>query len=729
MVLGTAFSAARFVANAALGAPFPLEHERDPDHHARLEPTSFKPPRRLHSRAETSIPGSLPRAEKLGYMNEGELLWTPATKAVARTQVTRFMRFVAQTRGRTFATYDALWRWSVDDLDGFWAGVWEFYGVHSVAPYESVLDSRNMPGAVWFRGSRVNYAEHMLRHERDAAPAEAAFVHSSELRPLAQMTWYELGNAVRLLATRLRELGIVPGDRVVSYMPNVPETAVAMLATTAIGAVWSSAAPEFGARTVTDHFAQIEPKLAFVADGYRFGGKDYDRAPEIRTILAALPTVQHVVWLAYLFPATKPIPVDGAIPFASLQSGPPVDAADFRYEYVAEDHPLWILFSSGTTGLPKAIVHGHVGVLVEHLKSTGLGQDLDASSRSFFYSTTGWMMWNALLSALLQGACVVLYDGHPAHPSPELLWQLAVDARATSFGASPTYVAIMQKMGLVPRERFDLSQLTNVLLTGSPVSPEATAWFYACVKDDLWVTSPSGGTELCAGLVGGSPILPVYAGEIQARLLGMDVHAWNEAGHELRDDVGELVVTSPAPSMPLRFWNDAGDARYRETYFERFPGVWRHGDFIKINARGGCYIYGRSDSTLNRFGVRIGSAEIYRAVERLDAVADSLVVCLELEGGGFYMPLFVKLAAGVTLDDAVRARIVATLREDCSPRHVPDEIHAVEGIPYTLTGKKMEIPVRRILAGAAPDHVASRDAMLDPSALDWYERFAQAGVR
>ena len=539
------------------------------------------------------------------------------------------------------------------------------------------------------------------------------------------MTWHELGGAVRVLATQLRALGLRPGDRIAAYLPNIPETAIAMLATTAIGAVWSSAAPEFGARTVIDRFAQIEPRLLFVADGYRFGGKEFDRTGEIRAILAELPTAEHVVWLPYLDPTSQP-PIANAIPWSNLVDHPPVGAASFAYEHVAHDHPLWVLFSSGTTGLPKPIVHGHVGILLEHLKSTGLAQNLDPSSRMFFYTTTGWMMFNALVSALLQGSSVVLYDGHPAHPTPALLWQLAADAGATCFGASPTFVQIMQKIGLVPRERFDLSRLQSVLLTGSPVTPESTAWFYQSVKSDLWVTSPSGGTELCAGLVGGSPLLPVFAGEIQTRLLGMDVHAWNAGGVPVIDEVGELVVTSPSPSMPLRFMNDPGDARYRETYFEQFPGVWRHGDFIKINARGGCYIYGRSDSTLNRYGVRIGSAEIYRAVEQLDEIADSLVVCLELPGGGFYMPLFVRLADGAVFDDVLRARIAAKLRGDCSPRHVPDEIHEVAAIPYTLTGKKMEIPVRRILAGTPPEKAASRDAMMQPEALDWYVQFARA---
>jgi acetoacetyl-CoA synthetase len=658
-------------------------------------------------------------------MTEGELLWTPDPADAAASAVARFMRWLTATRGHSFADYEQLRRWSVTDLDGFWAAVWDFFEVESAQPYERVLSSRSMPGAVWFEGSRVNYAEHMLRHERVAAPDEAAIVHSSELRPLARMTWRELGNAVRVLATQLRARGIRPGDRVAAYLPNIPETAIAMLATMAIGAVWSSAAPEFGARTVIDRFAQIEPKLLFAADGYRFGGKDYDRAGEIRTILAELPTVEHVVWLPYRDPAAPPA-ISGAIPWSTLLDRPPVTAEAFAYERVAHDHPLWVLFSSGTTGLPKPIVHGHVGILLEHLKSTGLGQNLTPESRMFFYTTTGWMMFNALISALLQGASVVLYDGHPAHPTPALLWQLAADAGATSFGASPTFVQIMQKIGLIPRERFDLSRLQSVLLTGSPVTPESTAWFYQSVKDDLWVTSPSGGTELCAGLVGGSPLLPVYAGEIQTRLLGMDVHAWNAQGVPVIDEVGELVVASPAPSMPLRFMNDPGDARYRETYFEHFPGVWRHGDFIKINPRGGCYIYGRSDSTLNRYGVRIGSAEIYRAVEQLDEIADSLVVCLELPGGAFYMPLFVRLADGAVFDAALRTRIEAKLRSDCSPRHVPDEIHAVGAIPYTLTGKKMEIPVRRILAGTPPEQAASREAMMQPEALDWYVTFASA---
>ncbi len=693
-------------------------------------------------------------------MTEGELLWTPDPAWAESTTLARFMRQAGERRGRPFADYEELRRWSVEDLDGFWGAVWQFFDVISARPYESVLSERRMPGAAWFRGARVNYAEHMLRHEAAAAPGETVFMHSSELRPLARMSWQELGGAVRILATQLRAMDVRPGDRVAAYLPNIPEAAIAMLATIAIGAVWSSAAPEFGARTVIDRFGQIEPTVLFAADGYRFGGKDFDRGDEVRTILAALPTVRHVVWLPYLERDSQG-PFAGAPPADRTVNGSPTNRADnaatdasteessratlpdvirwhdllehpavdreaFAYERVPHDHPLWVLFSSGTTGLPKPIVHGHAGILVEHLKSTGLGQNLSPASRMFFYTTTGWMMFNALLSALLQGSSVVLYDGHPAHPTPALLWQLAADAESTSFGASPTFVQIMQKVGIVPKEIFDLSRLTSVLLTGSPVTPEQTAWFYENVKRDLWVTSPSGGTELCAGLAGGCTLLPVYAGEIQTRLLGMDVHAWNAGGEDVIDEVGELVVTSPAPSMPLRFMHDPHDARYRETYFEHFPGVWRHGDFIKINERGGCFIYGRSDATLNRYGVRIGSAEVYRAVERLPQIAESLVVCLELAGGEFFMPLFVRLADGAPLDDALRAQIVTTLRTDCSPRHIPDEIHAVPAIPYTLTGKKMEIPVRRILAGTPPEKAASREAMMQPDALDWYVAFAAA---
>ncbi|QHS10307.1 acetoacetate--CoA ligase [Sinimarinibacterium sp. NLF-5-8] len=659
---------------------------------------------------------------------EGQQLWAPQAAFAQASHEAQFMRWLAQSRGLSFSNYSALWQWSVSEPEAFWAAIWDYFAVQSSTPYRQVLDRRTMPGCTWFEGSQVNYAEHLLRYESQGLDAPALH-HCSEVRPLARMSWQTLGTQVRILATQLRAMGVVPGDRVVSYMPNIPETAIAMMAVTAIGAVWSSAAPEFGVQTVVDRFAQIEPKVLFAADGYRFGGKDYKREAEVRKIVEALPTLEQVIWLDYLMPGAPAPGVGQVTRWVDVLDHPAVAPEDFVYTRVAHDHPLWIVFSSGTTGLPKAIVHSHVGVLVEHLKLMHFHLNLRPGGAMFFYSTTGWMMWNLLLAALITGCAAVLYDGNPAHPTPDFLWQLAADTQATSFGASPTFVQMMEKAGLRPGEQFDLSALESIVVSGAPSTPETFDWFYRCVKRDLWVTSQSGGTEICSGFVGASPTLPVYAGEIQTRMLGMDVHAWRDDGTPAdQDEVGELVVTTPFPSMPICFWQDRDGRRYHEAYFEAFPGVWRHGDFIKINARGGCYIYGRSDSTLNRYGVRIGTAEIYRTVEQLPEIADSLIVCCELPGGRFFMPLFIKLKPGAVLDQDLQARINTALRNHCSPRHVPDRIYAIEQIPYTLTGKKMEIPVRKILMGWPLNKAASRDAMANPSAIDWFVRFAQESI-
>ncbi|MDP3293507.1 MAG: acetoacetate--CoA ligase [Nevskia sp.] len=660
---------------------------------------------------------------------EGQWLWCPRGAFAEASNIARFMRWLDETRGLKFADYETLRQWSITEIEAFWAAVWDYFEVRAETPYRQVLNSREMLGVRWFEGSRLNYAEHLLRHESKAAPGQTVFHHCSENRPLATLSWQELGRQVRIVATRLRALGVGPGDRVVSYLPNVPETAVAMMATVAIGAVWSSAAPEFGARTITERFAQIEPKLLFAADGYRFGGRDFKRETEVRSIVAALPTLEHIVWLPYLVPEAALPALPGIIAWHALLDHPDVPRETFRYEQVAYDHPLWVVFSSGTTGLPKAIVHSHVGVLLEHLKVMHFHLGLTPTSVMFFYSTTGWMMWNLLVAALLTGSAAVLYDGNPAHPAIDFLWQLAADTGTTSFGASPTYVQIMEKAGLEPGKLYDLSRLESVVVSGAPSTPETFAWFYRCVKQDLWVTSQSGGTEICSGFVGAVPLLPVYAGEIQTRMLGMDVQAWRDDGTPAGpDEVGELVVTSPFPSMPIKFWNDEGGKRYRGSYFDVFDqsrgGVWRHGDFIKVNARGGCYIYGRSDSTLNRYGVRIGTAEIYRAVEQLPEIADSLIVCCELPGGQFFMPLFIRLKPDYALDDGLVQRIARKLREDCSPRHVPDQVYALDNIPYTLTGKKMEVPVRKLLMGWPLEKAASRDAMMNPAAIDWFVDFA-----
>lgn len=655
---------------------------------------------------------------------EGQLLWTPTPQRIEAAPITRYLRWLERRHSLTFSGYGELWRWSVQELEKFWASLWEYFEVISDTPYRAVLDRRHMPGVRWFEGARVNYAEHLLRYE-SVQSEQPALYHLSEARPFDSLSWRELGQQVRILATQMRAMGVAPGDRVVAYMPNIPETAVAMLAAIAIGAVWSSAAPEFGAGTVLERFRQIEPKVIFLIDGYVYGGKTYSRIEESRQIVGELPSLRRLVWLPFVWSAAAN-PFDKAVLWQDLMAHPPVASGDFRYERVADNHPLWVLFSSGTTGLPKAIVHSHVGVLLELLKLTHLQLGLQQDSVMFFYSTTGWVMWNILLSAMLTGASAVLYDGSPLHPSPYALWELAERTGTTSFGVSPTYVKLLEKSGALPNAQYELLRLDSIVLSGSPATPETFLWLYQNLKRDLCINSISGGTELCGALVGGAPIIPVHAGEIQGRALGMDVHAWSPEGVELQEEVGELVVTQPCPSMPIGLWNDEGDRRYLETYFDMFPGVWRHGDFIKFNKRGGCYIYGRSDSTLNRHGVRIGTAEIYRVVEQVDEVADCLIVCCELPDGGFLMPLFVQPKAGIALDDTVRTRINDRLREECSPRHIPDLIIETPEVPYTLSGKKMEIPVRRILMGWPLKKCVSREAMKNPGALDFFVRFAQA---
>jgi acetoacetyl-CoA synthetase len=657
-------------------------------------------------------------------MREGELLWTPPPDRFADSNLKKFTQWLPADTHQSFENYESLWRWSVADLEGFWGSLWRYFDVISDTPYKQAVSGPDMQHSRWFEGARTNYAEHALRYERAAKPGEVVFQHSTEIRPLASMSWQELGGRVRTLATKIRALGIQPGDRVVSYMPNVPETAIAMLATVAVGAVWSAAAPEFGSRAVIERFGQIAPKLGFFTDGYSFNGKRFDRRSEIAQIVSELPSLEHVITLNYAGFGSTPLAGVTSHDMAGLLDGPAVLAEDFRYERVPFDHPLWVLYSSGTTGIPKAITHSHVGMIVEHLKVKSLHLNFSPATRNFFYTTTGWMMWNSVVSSLLAGSSAVLYDGSPVFGSVDALWRIASESGATAFGASPTLVQTMKAAGVKPAEAHDLSKLNTIVLGGAPATPDVYAWFYSDVRPDLWVVSTSGGTELCSALVGAVPGAPVYAGEMQGRQLGMDVHAWTDERQELVDAIGELVVTKPFPSQPIFFWGDKDGKRYHESYFETFPDVWRHGDLFKLNARGGCFIYGRSDSTLNRFGVRIGSAEIYRVVEKIPEIADSLIVCCELPDGGFYMPLFVATKQGHVLDEALKSQIARKLREEASPRHVPDEIIAVPVIPYTLTGKKMEVPIRKLLMGMAPEKAASRDAMANPSALDWFIAFA-----
>ncbi len=649
---------------------------------------------------------------------EGQLLWEPSEKFAADSQVSRFISWLREREIIDCANYGALWQWSVSETEAFWASLWEYFEVQSDTPYSCVVDSLEMkPGNQWFPGARLNLAEHILRNEQ---PGKTALHHMSETRMLTEMDWSELAGKVRILATRMRAMGIQPGDAVCCLMPNIPETVIAMLATISVGAVWSNAAPEFGRQTVLDRFTQINPKWLFVVDGYQFGGKAFDRSEDVYAIVEALEgSLEQVVYLPYLNQSYSGPNLD-SVQWAELLTGEDPGNDSFLFERVAHNHPLWVLFSSGTTGLPKAIVHSHVGALMGLMKLNTFHFNLGVDDTSFFYTTTGWVMFNVQVTMLFCGAGIVLYDGNPVWPEPGILWKMAEETGATSFGASPSYVQLMEQNNITPCDQYNLTKLHGTVCSGSPTTPENFAWFYENVKKDLWVTSLSGGTEVLSAFVGGVPTEPVRAGEIQSRLLGMDVAAWDENGEELIDEVGELVCKTPFPSMPIYFLNDENNVRYQDAYFNDYPGAWRHGDFIKINRRGGSYIHGRSDSTLNRYGIRIGTAELYRAVESLPEVDDSLVVCIELPGGKFFMPMFLALADGIEMTDALQAKIVSELRTQCSPRHVPDKFYAIGEIPYTLTGKKLEVPIRKLMLGWPEEKSVSRDTMRNPQVLDYF---------
>ena len=653
---------------------------------------------------------------------EGELLWRPSAARREKSHLTHFMSWLKRERGLSFDSYHDLWQWSVQDLEAFWAAIWDYFQVRSSAPYSQVLGRRGMPGAQWFPGSRLNYAEHALAHERANTDA---LIYAREGAPLARMGWTELAAQVRTLATRLRNMGVTPGDRVVAVLPNSPEAVIAVLAAASIGAIWSCCGPDFGPTGIVERYAQLQPKVIFYVDGYQYGGKTFDRREQMRQVLTQLGSIEHVIAVPYLSRSDRSALVANTLFWDQLFEGPVAAAAEFRFEQLPFDHPLWILFSSGTTGLPKAIVHGHGGILLEHLKHLHFNYDVHARERLFFFTTTGWMVWNFLLSSLLADVVPVLYDGNPAYPAADELWRVIESSGANLFGTSPTYIAHQQRAGTVPREKFDLSRLESITLAGSPVTAECMRWVYDNVKRDLWVASGSGGTDCCTGFLGGVSTLPVYAGEIQARALGCAAYAFNEDAQAVIDEVGELVFTQPMPSMPVQFWNDPDGRRYLDSYFDRFPGVWRHGDFVRFNARGGAFVLGRSDATLNRYGIRIGTAEIYRSLSALEEIEDAIIVNLDLPDGGFFMPLFVKLHAGRRLDDATCERIRTQLRRDYSPRHVPDKIYQIDAIPVTLTGKKLEVPVRRILMGLPAEQAANRSALANPSALDYFIEFAK----
>jgi acetoacetyl-CoA synthetase len=664
-------------------------------------------------------------------------LWEPSEADRERAEMTYFMRWVAERRGREFDDYEDLWRWSVEELEEFWGDIWEFFGVRSSKAYEQPLAERRMPGARWFEGAELNYAENMLadqshagqRHGKGRDPSAVAVLHCSELRELDELTWGELSEQVAQAAAGLRALGVVRGDRVVAYMPNIPETLIAFLATASIGAIWSSAAPEFGARSVIDRFAQIEPKVFLTVDGYCHGGKDFDRLRVAESILAELPSVEHAVLLGYLdadaeLGAEVEAGLDGVLSWQELlQRG---EGVELVFEQVPFDHPLWVLYSSGTTGLPKAIVQGHGGILIEQLKKR-LHMELRPGDRMFWFTTTGWMMWNFLVGCLLSDAAIVLYDGSPAYPDLGALWSLAERTGMTCMGLSAGLLASCEKDGIEPARDYDLGALRAIGSTGSPLAPESFKWIYEHVGSSVWLFSTSGGTDVCTAFVGGCPLLPVYEGELQCRILGCAVESFDEQGVAHVDRVGELVITEPMPSMPLYFWNDEDGERLHESYFAMYAGVWRHGDWIRITPRHGAVIYGRSDSTINRMGVRMGTSEIYRAAATVPQVLDALVVDIPARPGEdeLRMILFVVLAEGTALDDELTKQVKRRIREDCSPRHVPNEVRQIAEVPRTLSGKVLEVPVKRILMGAPPREAASVDSLANPASLDYFVEFAR----
>lgn len=662
---------------------------------------------------------------------EGQLLWQPSAEIVRNANLRYYTDWLSQHHRLSFHDYAALWQWSTEpsQIEAFWQSIWQFFEVMAEQPSTPlrVLGKREMPGAEWFPGTRLNYAEHIFRNATESYPALQALSETRGLDHIDTMSWRELQAQVCGIAAALRVMGVRPGDCVASYLPNIPEAVVAFLACASIGAVWSSCSPDLGAKSVIDRFQQIQPKVLLVIDGYRYNGKEFDRREVTVELVERLVTLESVIHVPYLLSReaqAQPRAVTNYL-WQDLLKQP----VELIFERVAFEHPLWVLYSSGTTGLPKPIVQSQGGILLEHLKATILQCDLKPGDRFFWFTTTGWMMWNFLVGGLLAGAVIQLYDGSPAQEDMGVLWRFAQDTRSTLFGTSAAYIAACMKARIQPGQRFDLSHLRGVGSTGSPLSAEGFDWVYQQVKADVWLTPISGGTDMCSAFVGGCPTLPVYAGEMQCRWLGAAVQAFDDAGQPVENDVGELVVTQPMPSMPIYFWNDAGMQRYRESYFETYAGVWRHGDWIKITPRGGAVIYGRSDSTINRQGVRMGTSEVYRIVEALPEILDSLIIDLEMLGRMSYMPLFVVLREGCLLDEGLRERIRQAIRGGLSARQLPDAIFAIAEVPRTLNGKKLEVPVKRILLGHAVEQAVNLGSVANPAALEYFVRFRNEVMR
>ncbi|NEC85073.1 acetoacetate--CoA ligase [Streptomyces sp. SID12501] len=653
---------------------------------------------------------------------DADVLWTPPVPGSGGGELDRFLAWLDGSRRLSFDSYGALWKWSTQEIEQFWRAIWDYYDVGSNAG-EVVLEQRVMPGAVWFPGATVNYAQEMLTR----APREhPALVSVSEDGAVEETSTAELTGQVGALARTLREIGVGPGDRVAAYLPNVAEAVVALLATASLGAIWTSCAPDFGAEGVIGRFQQVEPKVLIAVEGYHFGGRYHDRGAVLRRIEAAIPSLRRTIVVRPRAQEHPPQPTPERMPWADAIAQP----AEPRFEEVPFSHPLWILFSSGTTGRPKGIVHSHGGIVLEHLKTLNLGAGVGAGDRYYFYSSTNWMVWNLLVGALLAGATAVLYDGSPVHPDPAQSWRVAAAARATVFGSGAAYLTGCERAGVKPVAAGDLSALTTVVSTGSPLPPSTWSWIHDELGPAVRLDSCSGGTDVCSAFVGGSPWLPVIRGELSAPALGAKIEAFDEGGEPVVGALGELVITEPMPSMPVGFWNDPDGARYRDAYFSAYPGVWRHGDWIEFTERGGIVMQGRSDATLNRGGVRMGSADLYSVVDLIPGVADSLVIGLELPDGGYYMPLFVVTADHA--DQAHRSGLEAEIRDrisaELSRRHLPDEIVFAPAVPRTLTGKRLEVPVKQLLLGRIDDRGVARESVVNADSLGWYAEFGRRRI-